>query len=56
MSFVQNFPPPQEALSAVNPIKCLAGGVVGVFKGLAAAFRNKKRWIPALVLAGSGCC
>jgi len=40
-----------DALQALNPVKVLVSGAIGVIKGIGAAFKDKKKWLPAIILA-----
>ena len=51
ISFAQALPPIGEIAAAAGPVKLLFGGLKNIFRGFFAAFRDKKRWIPAAVLA-----
>ncbi|NLY37669.1 MAG: zinc ribbon domain-containing protein [Firmicutes bacterium] len=42
---------PQDFSTTIDPLKCLLQGLTGLFRGFGAAFKDKKRWIPALILA-----
>jgi len=44
------------ALQALNPIKVLFSGATGVVKGIGAAFKDKKKWLPAIILAVTWIC
>lgn len=37
--------------AAIGPVKCLAQGLLGIAGGFKAAVRDKRRWIPAALLA-----
>jgi len=39
------------AMQALHPVKVLFSGAVGVIKGVGAAFKNKKKLLPAIILA-----
>lgn len=51
MAFAQVFSPVRVADAALSPLKVIVGGTANIFKGFSAAFKDKKRWIPALVMA-----
>ena len=38
-------------MQALNPVKALVSGAVGVIKGVGAAFKDKKKLLPAVILA-----
>ena len=44
---------PQYFSTATGPFKCLIQGLTGLLRGFGATFKDKKRWIPALILAFS---
>lgn len=41
---------PQYFSTATGPFKCLIQGLTGLLRGFGATFKDKKRWIPALIL------
>ena len=51
VAFTQALPSPSSLLQAVNPIKHLFGGFSRVIKGFGQAFKDKKKLIPAIILA-----
>lgn len=42
---------PEGFSTTIGPFKCLFQGFSGLIRGFAATFKDKKRWIPALILA-----
>ncbi len=52
MAFTQTIPSAGKTLTAtLGPLKYLLNGVLGLFKGFQAAIKDKKKMIPAIVLA-----
>jgi len=51
VSFTQALPSPASFLQAVNPIKHLTRGFLKIIKGFALAGKDKKKIIPAIILA-----
>jgi len=47
---VNTLPVSGDLSAAVGPVKCLLQGLSGLFRSIGAAFKDKKRWIPALIL------
>lgn len=41
----------EEIIPILNPIKVLCSGAWNVIRGIGAAFKDKKKWIPALIMA-----
>lgn len=42
---------PEDFSTTIGLFKCLFQGLTGLFRGFGATFKDKKRWIPALILA-----
>lgn len=42
---------PENTLLVPNPVKVLFSGAWNFIRGIGAAFKDKKKWIPALILA-----
>lgn len=40
-----------ELIQVINPLKVLFSGAWNVIRGIGAAFKDKKKWIPALIMA-----
>jgi len=51
VSFTQALPSPLSLLQVVNPIKHLLSGFLRIIKGFSKAWKDKKKLIPAIILA-----